>query len=222
MYILDLISSANLSESYFTNRQDRYVAIRDCPPMANFFQELVSCVSDLSFQLQADDTVQLLPDLQHHPYQGRGNGEEYRALAKHRITQILDPSRNNDWWLKFNSRTRSLSDSILDPEKENISTSVSDTPHASTSQDDSRGDTWIYPLIQMGPFGIDVDDRATQTLFQTAPDGANIHLASGYFNLTEHYMENIISESRAEYDILTASPEVSYITWGGGGGLCGF
>ena len=43
---------ANLSVSYFENRQDRYILIEDCDEIANFFADLVEVVSSFSFQLQ--------------------------------------------------------------------------------------------------------------------------------------------------------------------------
>lgn len=62
--------SANLSDSYFTNRQDRYVFLQDCPDIADFFTELVDAVGDVSLQLQGDDTVQVVEGMV-HPYKGR-------------------------------------------------------------------------------------------------------------------------------------------------------
>lgn len=62
--------SANLSDSYFTNRQDRYVFLQDCPEIADFFTELVDAVGDVSLQLQGDDTVQMVEGMV-HPYKGR-------------------------------------------------------------------------------------------------------------------------------------------------------
>lgn len=62
--------SANLSDLYFTNRQDRYVLLQDSPEIADFFTELVDAIGDVSLQLQRDDTVQMMEGME-HPYQGR-------------------------------------------------------------------------------------------------------------------------------------------------------
>lgn len=64
---------ANLSDSYFTNRQDRYVFLQDCPEIADFFTELVDAVGDVSLQLQGDNTVQVVEGMV-HPYKGRARG----------------------------------------------------------------------------------------------------------------------------------------------------
>jgi CDP-diacylglycerol--glycerol-3-phosphate 3-phosphatidyltransferase len=60
----------------------------------------------------------------------------------------------------------------------------------------------------MGPFGIVDDEVATKAIFRTAEKGEEILLASGYFNLTDYYIQVILQESQAKYNILMASPEV--------------
>lgn len=69
-------------------------------------------------------------------------------------------------------------------------------------------DTWIYPLIQMKPFGIRIDEIVTETILMEAERGASIYLTTGYFNLTQAYMDLILG-TRAKYQILLASPEVN-------------
>ena len=61
---------ANLSDSYFTNRQDRYVLLENCREVADFFSDLVEAVGDVSLQLQPDDSVTMLEGMV-HPYKGR-------------------------------------------------------------------------------------------------------------------------------------------------------
>lgn len=95
--------------------------------------------------------------------------------------------------------------------------------HAQTFHSDSLGpqedaaaagdrrpapDTWIYPLVQMKPFGIRIDEAVTAALLTEAECGARVHLTTGYFNLTQAYMDLVLG-TRAEYQILLASPEVN-------------
>lgn len=68
-------------------------------------------------------------------------------------------------------------------------------------------DTWIYPLVQMGPLGICVDQKVTAGILENLDEGSRLHLASGYFNLTQQY-KAIILRSRAKCEILLASPQV--------------
>lgn len=54
-------SSANLSESYFRNRQDRCIVIYNSSTsnLGDFLEDLVHRVQDFSFHLQSDYTVEL-------------------------------------------------------------------------------------------------------------------------------------------------------------------
>lgn len=61
---------ANLSDQYFTNRQDRYIIFHDCKPLCDFFDELVSTVSSMSFLLKPDNSVILHPRWNIHPSEG--------------------------------------------------------------------------------------------------------------------------------------------------------
>lgn len=61
---------ANLSDSYFTNRQDRYVMLKEAPGLADFFSRLVRAVASFSFQLSPDQTLKLNEDLKVHPFEG--------------------------------------------------------------------------------------------------------------------------------------------------------
>jgi len=72
-------------------------------------------------------------------------------------------------------------------------------------------DTVIYPLVQMGPANINVDERVTSKLFRNAPSGAVLYLASGYFNLTDNYRRSILDQCTATFEILTAAPEVMIV-----------
>lgn len=47
-----LITGANLSEDYFTDRQDRCMVIQDCEPLADWFDDLISTLTDCSLNLQ--------------------------------------------------------------------------------------------------------------------------------------------------------------------------
>jgi len=56
-----LITGANLSEDYFTDRQDRFFVIQDCEPLANYFDDLISGLTDCSFNMDDDGELHVLP-----------------------------------------------------------------------------------------------------------------------------------------------------------------
>ncbi|XP_048842760.1 CDP-diacylglycerol--glycerol-3-phosphate 3-phosphatidyltransferase, mitochondrial isoform X2 [Brienomyrus brachyistius] len=174
VYLFDdslIISGANLSDSYFTNRQDRYVLLEDCHQVADFFAELVSAVSDVSLQLGPDDSVRMEEGMV-HPY--KGDRAQFSSSSRCRIMEVVDTARL----------------------------------HQRDADSAAHGDTWVFPLVQMKPLGIQLDEEATVRLLTEAGRDATVYLTSGYFNLTRAYMRLVLA-TRADYHILMASPEVN-------------
>ncbi|MEE6523752.1 hypothetical protein FKM82_022786 [Ascaphus truei] len=185
VYLFDdtvILSGANLSDSYFTNRQDRYVVLQGCPEVADFFSELVGAVGDVSLQLQPDDTVQMEEGML-HPY--LGDKAEYCDAANKRVMGVIESARRRQC------------------EKHSASFRSGQPAPANEPPD-----TWLYPLVQMKPFGIQIDELVTETLLTEAERGDHLHLTTGYFNLTQGYMDLLLG-TRANYNILLAAPEVN-------------
>uniref|UniRef100_A0A6I8P1N5 CDP-diacylglycerol--glycerol-3-phosphate 3-phosphatidyltransferase n=1 Tax=Ornithorhynchus anatinus TaxID=9258 RepID=A0A6I8P1N5_ORNAN len=183
VYLFDgnvILSGANLSDSYFTNRQDRYVFLQDCPEVADFFTDLVEAVGDVSLQLQGDDSVRVLEGAL-HPY--KGDRRAYCEAARRKVMGVIEGARARQ--LRLHAQTAH---------------GPGERPPAP--------DTWIYPLVQMKPFGIRIDEAVTETLLTEPECGARLFLTTGYFNLTRAYMELVLG-ARADYRILLASPEVN-------------
>ncbi|KAJ8318716.1 hypothetical protein KUTeg_003807, partial [Tegillarca granosa] len=177
MYLFDdsfIISGANLSDSYFTNRQDRYILFDNCKEVADFFTDMIKTVSSFSFTLDSNNEVNISDTSSIHPYKDKS------CVGSENKTQQREINLNH-----------------CDNHSEDF--------------EDSRGDidTWIYPLIQMGPFDISDDEVITKQIFELTDKNDKIYLASGYFNLTNDYMDTIVKKSTAEYDVLLASPEVN-------------
>ncbi|XP_062270024.1 CDP-diacylglycerol--glycerol-3-phosphate 3-phosphatidyltransferase, mitochondrial [Platichthys flesus] len=184
VYLFDdsvIISGANLSDSYFTNRQDRYVLLENCREVADFFSDMVEAVGDVSLQLQPDDSVNMLEGMV-HPY--KGNRQDFSAAARGRIMDVMNTAH---------ARQRLLNRG-------------GDSEDEGTSDGDR--DTWVFPLVQMRPLGIQVDEQVTQRLLTDAGPDSTVFLTSGYFNLTRAYMRLVLGAG-TNYRILTASPEVN-------------
>ncbi|XP_036268155.1 CDP-diacylglycerol--glycerol-3-phosphate 3-phosphatidyltransferase, mitochondrial isoform X2 [Pipistrellus kuhlii] len=194
VYLFDdsvILSGANLSDSYFTNRQDRYVFLQDCPDLADFFTELVDAVGDVSLQLQGDDTVQVVEGMV-HPY--KGDRAAYCKAANARVMGVINSARTRQQML----HAQTFHGDALGPQED----------AAAAGDRRPAPDTWIYPLVQMKPFEIQIDEAVTATLLTEAECGARVYLTTGYFNLTQAYMDLVLG-TRAEYQILLASPEVN-------------
>lgn len=193
LYIFDdllVISGANLSYDYFTNRQDRYYVIRD-KKLTDFYCGLVKKVQRFSLQLDKNDNVKLHHSWNHLPYKGS----------------------------KFcfvNEARRLIRNFILDAKDEQ-----------NIEKKDGYGmccfcliqhvrfsfvfiDTWIFPLIQMGQLRIEQDAYVTDRILAEAPNKSQLYIATGYFNLTNRYMQTIIYDSQATCRLLMAHPDVSF------------
>ncbi|KAM6897347.1 CDP-diacylglycerol--glycerol-3-phosphate 3-phosphatidyltransferase, mitochondrial [Xenentodon cancila] len=184
VYLFDnsiIISGANLSDSYFTNRQDRYVLLENCKEVADFFTDLVEAVGDISLQLQPDDSVTMLEGMV-HPY--KGNRQDFSAVARKRIMEVMNTAHMRQQLLHCSE----------DSGDEGMS--------------EGEEDTWVFPLVQMKPLGIQVDEQVTERLLTDAGPDSTVYLTSGYFNLTRAYMQLVLGVG-ASYRILTASPEVN-------------
>ncbi|KAK2576221.1 hypothetical protein KPH14_005590 [Odynerus spinipes] len=176
LYMIDdtlIISGANLSNDYFTNRQDRYFVIEDAKELCDFYDELVKRVGEFSFILQSDGTTMLSSTLNAHPWEG--SKKEFSEEAASRIRTL------------FQNEIRKRTE-------------------LNKKQVASDADTWVYPLVQMGQLNIMHDSAVTLRLLQTAPLGARLKLATGYFNLTSEYISAVLQQCKATCDLLTAHP----------------
>nr|CAG4637142.1 EOG090X08SX [Ceriodaphnia reticulata] len=178
IYIFDdslLISGANLSHDYFTNRQDRYLIIEDCKELVDFFDQLVETVCQFSFQMNENNNLYLNSNFPHHPYES--NRLEFTAEAKRRIGDLFEKQL-----------------------KSTTATSLFQWPNPESH------DTWIFPFVQMGQLSIYMDNLLTRQILEKVPQNAELCLATGYFNLTQDYMNSLLEASQPNIHILMAHP----------------
>uniref|UniRef100_A0A7E4V5L4 CDP-diacylglycerol--glycerol-3-phosphate 3-phosphatidyltransferase n=1 Tax=Panagrellus redivivus TaxID=6233 RepID=A0A7E4V5L4_PANRE len=102
-YVFDddvIISGANLSDSYFVDRQDRYVMIKDNKSLVSFFDSVFKAVSGSSFRLKGDGKLELPNECTVHPYEGDRQAftddlaAKLRAIAP--IPSALPDSKTSD------------------------------------------------------------------------------------------------------------------------------
>jgi len=160
--LLSSLLRANLSADYFTNRQDRYIEIKNCAPLADYFHGLVSAVRSFSLHLQPDNSTTMNINFPVHPTQGFDGGRKFKAEAGKRVSEYLQKQK-----------------------EENMFSDLSRMPN-------QQFDTWVVPLVQMFPFGIRQDEFITSELLCSATQGSKLFLASGYFNLTRKYINMIL------------------------------
>ena len=153
---------ANLSNDYFTNRQDRYIIFEDCPELSNYYDELVKRVSSFSFQLNEDNRVILNPVFNMHPY--KSSKKDFNQAAGNLIEKFAKQYTN----ISFQKQTISK---ILIRDSE---------------------DTLVFPLLQMKTFGIDQDEQVTSNILRNDQSNCCICLATAYFNVTDDYWKALL------------------------------
>ncbi|CEF69300.1 CDP-diacylglycerol--glycerol-3-phosphate 3-phosphatidyltransferase, mitochondrial [Strongyloides ratti] len=173
-YVFDddiIISGANLSHDYFTNRQDRYLLIKNCPQLAEYFDDLVQAVGTCSFKVQADGNLKLDNNCLVHPFDG--DIRDFKAM--------------------FNGRIETLQNKL----------------EVLGELSSSNGKTSIYPLFNMGTYGINDERNFLVNLFSEKDLNSQLTIASGYFNLTEQYIDLITNNKNRLVNVITASPKAN-------------
>ncbi|CAG5135816.1 unnamed protein product [Candidula unifasciata] len=196
VYLFDdsfIISGANLSADYFTNRQDRYILFNNCSQLADFFHDFVKAIMSFSLSLAPDNSLRLAPDWNIHPY--KDSSLKFKMAAREKIESCL----------RIGEAVHSKKSPADLQNSESGGKSFTDEP-LSNSQ---PGDTAVYPLVQMGPFGVTHDEQMLLCLLRSSDAHDHILLASGYFNLTDYYMSVILNQSLAKFSILMASPQAN-------------
>ena len=188
-----ILTGANLSHSYFTDRQDRYIRFRNCKRLADFYCNLVSCVGDkLSFKYKGDEDV---------------------------VEPVPSPVTQSPLFKEYANKV--LSEYLL----QDANNGPSKAAKQELNNDDL--DTLVYPLVQMRPFGIQQDETAISTLFETLRDQSiddgdkyRLIMSTGYFNLTQELEDRLLDFGNNAVRLLCASQQAN--GFHGGRGLAGY
>ncbi|BGP36216.1 CDP-diacylglycerol--glycerol-3-phosphate 3-phosphatidyltransferase [Rhodotorula kratochvilovae] len=214
-----IMSGANLSHDYFTNRADRYISFEAHAPLADFFALLVSTVGSYSFRATATDTSSAFPTptlswpssnaLPSDPFAApspRRALSDLRSHAHGALSSLLSTWHSRS----ASSRAAHLPASLLSPPR---AFSRSRSPAALHP----AFDTLLRPVLQMAPFSLDYETRAVvpgifraANALATAPGGQRTTLdwTSGYFGLGEEY-RRLALQCEARVRIVSAAPEAN-------------
>ncbi|CAG9864968.1 unnamed protein product [Phyllotreta striolata] len=94
LYVFDntlIISGANLSNDYFTNRQDRYFVIKD-KNLCDFYCDLVSKVQEFSLNLNGQNETSLSGNWDTLPYES--NNDNFVKKASENIQRFVTENTN--------------------------------------------------------------------------------------------------------------------------------
>lgn len=196
-------------------RQDRYLVFRNSPRLAAFFASFHRILCQHSFQMLTDGSTTPPSVLGFDPLLSRSNVLKYKESLHRAVTALIGRSQTQTHAesSKYEFSNSETSDVRTGSGQNEFGSGkwsqIESGPHADPemTMKDKQYDTVVFPLLQLGLYGINQDELAMQELLQRVEPGETVLLASGYFNLPPSYLEAILS-SRGEYLVLAASPQV--------------
>ena len=213
IYVFDdnvLMSGANLSSSYFTNRQDRYILLRDSQNLANYFCELIEKVASFSYLLDKEGRLRknsVNIDPRTNPTHFRH--EMFRAMQSMLGDNVNICSRvaNTTGLVDHKGGLVDHPGRLLDNQGRLVDHNGGIRLHVRNAYD-----TWVFPTVQMGSLGIFQDETCFLWLLANLPLGSCVHFASAYFNLTKEFQTALLRSSTDKvFRILTAAPQVVHL-----------
>ncbi|KNE70989.1 hypothetical protein AMAG_15248 [Allomyces macrogynus ATCC 38327] len=178
-----IISGANLSHDYFTNRQDRYMHIADAR-VARHYARVVEAVADVSFRVRvpeqknAEGGYELLAPT---PYSPVDAPREYKRHAHARLAPALVVESGSG------EVVEKVRDTLIVP-------AVQASPLGVYQEQDLMAGVWA---------GLKQAADA-----QREKSDWNVYFTSGYFNMTPLTMNTMLGLNRP-VNVLTASPQAN-------------
>ncbi|KAI7862237.1 hypothetical protein BDF14DRAFT_1858466 [Spinellus fusiger] len=175
-----MLSGANLSSDYFTNRQDRSIVFDQQPDLTLYYKGLVECVGSFSYQLGVSEDQT--------PYQltmepDRPDPVKQSGLFKHQMRSQIDKYMSTT--LRNPSTPEEHDDTAIFPAIQ-------------------MGPLGIRQDEKMTMELLEINNRQKSE----KEDWWTFHLTSGYFNFTDRY-KTCILRTRAYFRFITASPEAN-------------
>ena len=208
-YVFDdtvLISGANLSDDYFTDRQDRYLLFGSgaAPALADYYHGFADVVGRHAHTLVSVPP----PD---------GGGTARLAVEPPARSCAADLSRE----LLSLGGAGSGGGGTVDDDDDDVGTGGDRAPAQPTPT------AWVSPNVQLAPVGVRQDEAVTVAVLDRAlRGGLDVHLATAYFNLGPRLVHCISGAlaarqppERPHATILTASPSAN--GFHGAGGISG-
>jgi CDP-diacylglycerol--glycerol-3-phosphate 3-phosphatidyltransferase len=182
-----LLSGANLSNDYFTNRQDRYIRIRSCREFADFLCELVDTVSECSFELDS-------------------NSNQLRAASEMPI-----PWRDKQFAYFVRDKLCNFYGAHAEHTANDTRTASANTTRIFASLHSGLNGLHHDHSLLRSLFTQFDHSKTNDRLFASFNRECNAMLASPYFSLTRLHASNLLhsSERMRDCTVLCASPRAN-------------
>jgi CDP-diacylglycerol--glycerol-3-phosphate 3-phosphatidyltransferase len=186
-----IISGANLSNDYFTNRRDRYMRLQD-KSLSKYMYTLLMIAARYSYRLDAVSCGVEEKDRDHAPYQV--SWDEGRELPLSTNLAEHGPKR----WKE--AMKHDIEGMTAKWHGEKLST-------FSTSNNDEV--IQVVPLLQMGRLGIRQETECVPLVMQEADHpSARLDFTTGYFSINPQYASRIL-KGKFKSNMITASPKAN-------------
>lgn len=211
-----ILTGANLSTSYFTNRQDRYLVVRKSQHLADFFENTINTVAKYSYPLHNSTSSNESAGRTHangpiptsdELFGSTPGGVDpvkrawaFKKYLKKDLESLFALNRRIPWggmhYAPF------WNNNNVQQHTNNIVVATSDW---------SSSDTWIFPLVQAGFAGVRQEEIVTLRLLRhAARHGGWLHVTTPYLNLGVSYEHALANAGpRLDIQLLTASPEAN-------------
>jgi CDP-diacylglycerol--glycerol-3-phosphate 3-phosphatidyltransferase len=230
IYIFDdtlILSGANISHSYLTNRQDRIILFKNNRKLANRFHDIATCIASNSFKVvQGKECASRRCILPSAIFPGKFSSSylldpprfdpltqpyQFSLNLRNQLEEIFVPTDADKSALIYR---RSFPKRLLAHQTYSggrFSAIVRDNDKSKRSIDWEMGDTWLLPTVQAGFAGVRQEEALTLSILNLIGDNAgDLWITSPYMNFSESYvraMARLPKETRMT--ILTSSMEAN-------------
>jgi len=183
-----IMSGANLSEDYFTNRQDRYHLFRSAE-LTSYFAKIHDGVSALSFDIQPSDAPGAGGYQMAWPSSNAGpnpldNPSLYRKAAERHLSHLLTPANSPP------------------------------PPKPSVGRTSSQSTTTIHPILSLVPLLPTSTELPALTSLLTTLSSPPFSpctwtFTAGYFNMTPSFRRLLLATRPERGTVLTAHPHAN-------------
>ncbi|KAJ1924719.1 CDP-diacylglycerol--glycerol-3-phosphate 3-phosphatidyltransferase [Tieghemiomyces parasiticus] len=225
-YVFDndiVLSGANLSRDYFTNRQDRYVAFEDAPQLAMYYSQLADEIAAFSYGVRPIDRTRSV---------ARAPGVASRGIPQPVVMSARPEDVDTDGAAQFRLvMMDDFPDPVTRPREFRVRAgdamqrwlrTWADGNHrhrqsmatAMFTPADPTLDTLLVPTIQMHQLNVDQDRRYFHRLlghldrYAVHHPATTVRFTSAYFNFAPS-IQSLILRSHAHFDMTIAAPEAN-------------
>ncbi|CCK73420.1 CDP-diacylglycerol--glycerol-3-phosphate 3-phosphatidyltransferase NDAI_0G04350 [Naumovozyma dairenensis CBS 421] len=187
-----ILSGANLSNDYFTDRQDRYYLFKSCPAFASYYFKLQQLVSSISYRIQYSSSEQ----------------EKYKLSWPQ--TNLIKKPATLLTKHHFVQKTSKALTEFLYPD----STSAGQQQQQQLSKPELDCPTVVYPISQFTPLYPHNKDQSTEKptiikLLQSKSTKKPWLFTAGYFNIHSDLKRTLLETPTKDSLIITASPKAN-------------